>query len=472
VRIPLTRDILIRGGYVATTVVILALYPALPEAARLTVTLAAASASFLATAVGIRRTERHHHRIWILLVAALASITISTILSLIPQDALSVASELLDMAGYLLLLTAAMTLVLQRGRNNLGSVIDTVIAALAAGGVLWSILLRPHLPSSEREGLERLTLLIIILAILATVGALTQLVLIQPATAVGVLIAGGVLALAGNIVLAVGRGAAASTAAGMLFIGGYTAVGLFGLDPAAPTLVKSAPAPPGPERLSVRRLTLLGLAMTVIPILVGVEMLLGHHRDGLVLLVTSTTITVLVVARIGHLSRQRDRAEKALRHQATHDPLTGLPNRREFHTMLDQLTQRQHPAILFCDLDRFKAINDQYGHASGDNVLNQVAQRLRNSVRTDDIVCRYGGDEFVILFPAITWPELNVISRTITRQLTSPFTVDGNKVTIGASLGAAIATAKSTPTDLIAHADHAMYQHKSSHTATDAVRPN
>jgi diguanylate cyclase (GGDEF)-like protein len=215
----------------------------------------------------------------------------------------------------------------------------------------------------------------------------------------------------------------------------------------------------------MRRLVLLGIAIAVTPMLLGVELLAGGDRDGILLLVSTGTITALVVIRIAQLSAQRDRAENALRHQATHDQLTGLPNRHEFLNQLDQLTQRQRPAILFCDLDRFKGINDRYGHAGGDDLLIQVAQRLTTSVRAEDIVCRYGGDEFVILFPTIAPPELDTIIQRITLALNRSFQVDGNPVTVGASVGAAVAATHSTPAELIARADHAMYDQKSRTTS-------
>jgi diguanylate cyclase (GGDEF)-like protein len=179
------------------------------------------------------------------------------------------------------------------------------------------------------------------------------------------------------------------------------------------------------------------------------------------LLVSSATITTLVVARIAQLSAQRDRAEQASKDLAALDRLTGLPNRREFQLRLEQLTNaRKWPAILFCDLDRFKAVNDRYGHACGDEVLSQVAQRLRDSVRAEDVVCRYGGDEFVVLLPGIAPDELERIGRRIDLAMGEPFQLDGTVVTVAASVGAAIATADSTAASLVTRADHAMYDRK------------
>jgi len=382
----------------------------------------------------------------------------STARSLIAGGWPTVAGQVFNVAGYLLLLSAAMALVLDHGRNNLGVVIDTAIAALAAGGVLWALVLRPHLQANS-HGLAKLGLLVIILSLLATLGAVIQMDRIRPTSALAELIAAVLLALGGNVQIAIAPHDLATASAGMAFIGAYLAIGLFGLNPRSPELF--TPAPARPERLSVFRLVLLGLAIAITPTLLSSQLLTGGQRDGLLLLVSSVTITMLVVARIAQISAQRDRAEQALRDQAAHDPLTGLPNRREFQAQLDQLTtERRRPAILFCDLDRFKAVNDRYGHAGGDEILTQVAQRLRASVRTGDVVCRYGGDEFVVILPSIAVDELETVNQRIDLAMSEPFQVDGRVVTVGATIGAAMAATDSDTDDLVTRADHAMYEQK------------
>jgi diguanylate cyclase (GGDEF)-like protein len=268
-----------------------------------------------------------------------------------------------------------------------------------------------------------------------------------------------VLALAGNVQIAVAATPAEAIGAIGPFIASYLALALFGLNPKTQALF--TPAPERPERLSLVRLILLGLAIAITPTLLGAELIAGRERDGLLLIVSSVSTTVLVVARIAQLSAQRDRAERALRDQATLDPLTGLPNRREFQSRLDKLTEgRARPGILFCDIDRFKAVNDQYGHAAGDEILSQVADRLSSSVRVGDVVCRYGGDEFVVLLPGVSPAELESVSRRIDIAMSEPFQLDGAVITIGASVGAAMGAPETSAADLVTRADHAMYDRK------------
>jgi len=447
----------VRRAFIVGGLLAFAAYSFLSTGGRQAVLLAIAATTILAVAVGMRRTAPSHRLAWILLLGGQVSLLVSNGLTFASGGELRAPVRVLDVAGYLLLLTAAMTLVLNHGRNNLGVVIDTAIAALAAGGVLWTLVLRPSLPTNSTQGIGKLGLLVIILSLLGTLGAVIQLDRIRPTSALIELIAAVLFALAGNVQFAIDPDPAAQ--AGLFFIAAYLALGLFGLNPKAQALFEAAPA--RPERLSVPRLVLLGLAIAITPTLLGAELLAGGERDGLLLLISTVTITALVVTRIGQLSAQRDRAENALQHQATHDPLTGLPNRREFHTQLERLTRdRQHPAILFCDLDRFKAVNDRYGHAGGDELLNQVAQRLRNSVRAQDLVCRYGGDEFVVVLPDVASSELETTRRRIDLVLSEPFQLEGQAVVVGASIGAAVATVNGSPADLVTVADHAMYDQK------------
>ena len=221
------------------------------------------------------------------------------------------------------------------------------------------------------------------------------------------------------------------------------------------------------DTLSVGRLLFLGIAVAVVPFVVGVRQLVGGGPDGLVLVIASATIVTLVMVRIGQLSAQRDEAEQALLHEATHDSLTGLVDRKEFvDRVRDELARDPNSAILYLDLNRFKEVNDHFGHANGDKVLVEVAQRLRDSVRAEDVVSRFGGDEFVILLRRTNPDEVETIKHRIIDALSQPIPLSGGLVTVGASVGSALATGdEADPEDLITRADHAMYVAKSDGTA-------
>jgi diguanylate cyclase (GGDEF)-like protein len=163
----------------------------------------------------------------------------------------------------------------------------------------------------------------------------------------------------------------------------------------------------------------------------------------------------------------RKQVEAELAHAATHDPLTGLPNRSLF---LDRLAmaigraERQQGAagVLLFDLDRFKVVNDSLGHAAGDQLLVQVADRLRQIVRPGDTVARLGGDEFIMVCEDLNG-EIDAIgiADRVAEALDAPFGLDEAEVTVAASVGIAVASGPGRdPASLVRDADAAMYRAK------------
>ena len=169
-----------------------------------------------------------------------------------------------------------------------------------------------------------------------------------------------------------------------------------------------------------------------------------------------------------------DGAREALRshreqlsYQALHDPLTGLPNRVLFSDRLDHALgrlrrNRSTLAVLFIDVDRFKLINDSLGHAKGDEVLVSVAARIRNALRHDDTVARFGGDEFVVLCEDLAdRVDAVAVAEGIQRETARPIVVDGSAYVVSVSIGIALAASPETSADdLLRDADAAMYQAK------------
>jgi len=163
-----------------------------------------------------------------------------------------------------------------------------------------------------------------------------------------------------------------------------------------------------------------------------------------------------------------ERSRAALREEATHDPLTGLANRRLFYDRLQQAIRHAHRyggkmCILYVDMDRFKDINDQHGHHVGDAVLTEVAKRLTSSIRDSDTVARLGGDEFAVLLEGVQGREdCLAVAHTIEQALNADTGFFGLDVEIAASIGLAIYPDDGVDEDaLIRAADAAMYQVKS-----------
>ncbi len=166
---------------------------------------------------------------------------------------------------------------------------------------------------------------------------------------------------------------------------------------------------------------------------------------------------------------ERKAAEEHVRHMAHYDLLTGLPNRtliadRLRQTLIKAKRDKGRVALMFLDLDQFKPVNDTFGHATGDWLLKEVAQRLLHCVRESDTVARIGGDEFVVLLPVIEDDlDATTVAEKILHALSQPFQLDGHTLQISSSIGIAIYPDHGDDEDLlIRNADIAMYRAKSS----------
>ena len=168
---------------------------------------------------------------------------------------------------------------------------------------------------------------------------------------------------------------------------------------------------------------------------------------------------------------EANRAEKRIRHLAYNDLLTGLPNRTLFFDLLGQSVEQAHAgksqlAVLFMDLDRFKYVNDNLGHDVGDRLLVAVAQRVRRTVRSVDVLARLGGDEFTIVLNDIDGPgPAATAAQNICRVLAAPFQIDGHDIFVTSSVGIAMYPHDGLDVpSLVKHADSAMYRAKKTNT--------
>jgi diguanylate cyclase (GGDEF)-like protein len=165
-----------------------------------------------------------------------------------------------------------------------------------------------------------------------------------------------------------------------------------------------------------------------------------------------------------------------MRHEAFHDPLTGLANRTLLADRLGQALARSGrggtTAVLVVDLDGFKHVNDTHGHAAGDAVLAAVAARLAAAVRPADTVARVGGDEFVVLCQDLGEAAARVLAARIEAVVGAPHTVAGVEHVLAASIGIAqVADVATTPERLLAAADEAAYRAKAQGGGRSVVAP-
>jgi diguanylate cyclase (GGDEF)-like protein len=218
------------------------------------------------------------------------------------------------------------------------------------------------------------------------------------------------------------------------------------------------------------RLVALTIALLINPATLAVEFVGEGQLDPAPYLVGGVLLGVLVIARLGEVLRQlgdslreRETLTVQLQHQALYDSLTGLPNRALLAERLAAAfaarSETLAPAALLIDLDDFKAVNDGFGHETGDALLVAVAQRLRTSIRAEDTAARLGGDEFVVAIPGCHDISIPTgVARRILAALAEPFVLGGQRIDVHASIGVALAgPADRGAEDILRNADVAMY---------------
>lgn len=221
------------------------------------------------------------------------------------------------------------------------------------------------------------------------------------------------------------------------------------------------------------------LSLVLLSFYLALEFVVVGEMEPRVLSNVTFLVSAILIMGVGGYSAERqrrlaflrrcliEREREASEHSALHDPLTGLPNRRLFMEKLTQAVARdvryqKYCAVLFMDLDGFKAVNDRLGHAAGDALLREVGHRLRKAVRETDTVARLGGDEFVILYEDMEAVEnVDVATRRVFDAFAAPFEIEGHSLEVGASIGIALHPVNAdTPDELLKLADAFMYEQK------------
>ncbi|MEU4563776.1 GGDEF domain-containing protein [Actinoplanes sp. NPDC023936] len=355
----------------------------------------------------------------------------------------------LSAAHGLFLMGTAMAL-RRRLASDVGGLVDAALLGLCAGGPLWVWGVQPHL-ESDTSSLGELLLMVDVFAICGVIGCLVRMGAARGpgrGTIVYLLLT-AVLTLAG---LAAGRPEPLLLA--------FLTIGAAPIQPLAASVtepVSASVTDPVSGRVTLRW---LAVALCVNPLLTVVQIMRGDQSASLMLAVGTLLVIPLVLLRFHRLSVQREHAERTLAHQASHDELTGLRNRRHMMVAIDDALRGPDGAtVLLCDLDGFKPINDRFGHAAGDEALTVVAARLTAVTRENDVVGRLGGDEFLVVCPS---SDAGDLAARIEETLRLPMALSAGVITIGATVGAASVPAGSGlgREAVVARADAAMYARK------------
>ncbi|MBL7253540.1 GGDEF domain-containing protein [Paractinoplanes lichenicola] len=457
--------------YTAVAGILVATYLVWPYDLRQWPFLAVTLGGVPAVVLALRRAPAGARTPWWLMLASVALYNIGNIVWIViattggrvTGDG-SVA-ELFFTGGGALLLGASIAVVRRQGRGDVGGVLDSMITAVALGGVLWSAVLLPAFTRQDVPVGRQMSTFVTVIVIAGTLGAMLRVSLVSPAgrtASIRLFTAGVALTLAGNVagVLVTEANSIRPDWTNNIFLAAYALVGAAAVHPSVALVTLPGRAPN--DDLTPGRLTFLGVMLALTPLIGGGRAVLGQPTDGVLIALSSAALVPLVMVRVARLAAQRRDAERALHRLATRDGLTGLANRG---ACLDRLTEAlsegpRDVAVLFCDLDGFKPVNDRLGHAAGDELLIAVADRLRTCVRDDDLVSRFGGDEFVLICRGAD--AVDVVAARIAELTARPFTASGEQVRIGVSVGAARARPADTTDDLINRADLAMYEAKKS----------
>ena len=225
-----------RRVYALASLALIAVYPFLPDEGRLVAFRVVAFAAIPAVLVGAHRAGARTLRSpwWVpLLLAGLVIVNVANVVRLVPGTVAGTSSGLIDAFGNVVVLAAAVTLVIRCGRTDFGGVIDTAIVALAVGGLIWDFLLLPYEQAHHIPVATEVDLFVVVFALAGVLGALIRVAHTTGgrSSALWVLMAALVLAMAGNVVQALAGDSWLRTASTMMFMAAYTGVGLFGLDP-------------------------------------------------------------------------------------------------------------------------------------------------------------------------------------------------------------------------------------------------
>jgi diguanylate cyclase (GGDEF)-like protein len=386
-----------------------------------------------------------------------------------PADGLYMAAYPLLAAGLALLIR------MRRRGSDAAGVIDSTIVTIGFGLLSWVIVADPILNETNAPVIDRLV------AVAYPAGDILLLaLLVRLITASGVrtaafrfLTVALVLLIAADTMFAATEVASSYSAAlDLLWMASYLLWGAAALHPSMSRLSDQDVQELQP--LSRGRIVALTVAVLVAPLTLAAQLTLGSPPNTWAVIGCSMALFLLVVARMDMAIRevvatasQRDRLQRVLSHEVAHDSLTGLANRASVLAHIEGALHRGQragtlTALLFIDLDRFKAVNDKLGHRAGDEVLREMARRMRESVREGDTVGRLGGDEFVVLLELLRCEtEAIDLADRIVGSMSTPFTVGGVSISCGASVGIAYSMDAGTDAPQLLHeADVASYRAK------------
>jgi diguanylate cyclase (GGDEF)-like protein len=438
----------------------------------------------VAIVVGTRRHKPRSPVGWYLMAAGQALWVLADTLfdvqqDLLKSDAFPSPADFFYLAGYPVLASGLVMLVRGRSRtrNDLGPLIDSATVTAGLSLLSWILLARPTIESLHHAVGPAVVATAYPAMDILLAGALIRLVSAPGGRTVAfryLFVALGLLIAADTLSVAFDLYASRDfVAVDYLWLVSYAVWGAAALHPSMAQL--SEPVTNPQLRFRGFRLLSLILATLVAPSILAVHEVTGITIDVWAVIIGSVVMFLLVVVRMNLAIEEISAAHEALEMlqdelavQATHDPLTGLANRTQSMRLLAGCLGRSRrsgttTALLFIDLDGFKAVNDNHGHRSGDEVLREVARRMEAELREGDFIGRLGGDEFLVGIEDVGGDEGAVhLADRLIAAVSGEIRVEQDLVVrIGASIGIALGRGGETDVETLLHeADLAVYRAK------------
>jgi diguanylate cyclase (GGDEF)-like protein len=455
-----------------------------PEWLQVPLMLLAVAGGLWAMTYGVRRIALPGHRgPWRCLLYAAWLFFISMVIRFLvpgagdsPPTTMALLPDAFVIPAYLLMGYAFATMLRRRrAAEDDPARVDALLVGLAAAFMCWTFLIAP---SMDQTGLTPLRLanaffpvidvvLMLLVAQLALSGGARQ-------PSLWLLITASATMFTGDFLFTVRDGELAAVpqhAIDVPFMATFLLVGAAVLHPSMRTLTE-------PQQIEVKdlskiRTTLIAL-MVVVPTIITTVKPSENLLNGVVRASLCALLILSIFARVVRSHNSRARAEQATRRRATHDALTDLPNRELLAETIAgwaaDADAEQEVSLLFIDLDRFKMVNDHWGHQVGDELLCAVAGRLSAQTGGEDLVCRIGGDEFVIALPGSSHSaQAESLAGRVLAEFARPFELSVGNVVVSASIGVVSAPIGAGKTlggaqalELIRDGDTAMYKAKGS----------
>ena len=478
---PGSRSATPAGIFLACGAVGLVLYGTGPSTVAAPVFIVVAVGSTIATATGaLRNQDAGARRPWWAIVGAEVAFITGALVRFAmagpgtaPTGPTAIIPDLVVTPGYLLLAYGLVEILRRRrAAEDDPARADALLIGLGAALAAWAFLIAPRVGSANFPTLSQVTTVFFPIVDVVLLMIMAQMVLADGARKPALWLLGAATSamFVGDVLYAIQENNLLGYRPwlklfDLLFLFSYVTVAAAALHPTMRTLTE--PQPVQLHNLGIIRTAGIA-AVLVAPTALATLAPASTVWNGLVRLALSVLLTVTIIARIVRANNSRARAEQAARRRATHDALTDLPNRELLAETIAGWSERTagdglEISLLFLDLDRFKMVNDSWGHEVGDELLCAVAARLSAAARAGDLVCRTGGDEFVIAL-ASTPPsgQAEGLAKRLLAEFSRPFTLSVGSVVITPSIGVASSTGATEALELIRDADTAMYKAKES----------